>query len=107
MFVKGLYTMIHKKVRFQVRPEKVDFVRKSIQEFIKEVKANESGTLVYESFQIKNDLTFLHIMTFKDETAEKFHKTIPHPKKFIESLQPNCEVVHESPYLYLIGSNRR
>ena len=99
--------MIHKKVRFQVKPEKMEFVKKSIQEFIREVKAKEPGTLIYESFQIKNDLTFLHIMTFKDEAAEKFHKTTPHAKKFIESLNPNCKVVHESPYLYLVGSNRR
>lgn len=99
--------MIHKKVRFQVKPEKVEFVRKAIREFIIAVKANEPGALVYESFQIKDDLTFLHIMTFKDEAAEKFHKTTPHAKKFIENLHPNCEVVHESPYLHLIGSNRR
>ena len=76
-------------------------------EFIEAVKENEPGTLFYESYQGKGDLSFFHLMTFEDSVAEEMHRQTPHMATFVQKLYPNCEDEPGFVELELVGSNVR
>lgn len=89
--------MITKLAEFRVKKDKLAECKKAIGEFVEKVKENEEGTLVYESYQKPDRVSFVHFMTFKDEKAEEFHRQTPWVKKFVEALYPKCE---EKPEFY-------
>ncbi len=74
---------IHMMAIYQAKEDKVDDVRLAVTEFIDAVKENEPGTLFYESYQGKEDLSFFHIMTFEDALAEELHRQTPHMAIFV------------------------
>ena len=98
---------IHMMAIYQVKIDKVDEVRLAVAEFIEAVKENEAGTLFYESYQGKGDLSFFHLMTFEDSVAEELHRQTPHMTTFVQKLYPNCEDEPSFVELELVGSNVR
>ena len=66
--------MINKIAKFKVKKEHLDECLEAIREFVNAVKHHESDTLYYESFQEPDGVSFVHIMSFKDDI-----------------LYPNCE----------------
>ena len=49
---------IHMMAIYRIKPDKVDEVRLAVTEFVQAVKENEAGTLFYEAYQGKEDLSF-------------------------------------------------
>ena len=64
---------------------------KAIIAFVAKV-ADEPGTLRYESFREADGVTYVHVMAFADDAAEKAHRETEHMKKFVADLYPRCEV---------------
>lgn len=82
---------IHMMVKYNVKPEKLEEVKKVITEFVDEIKKNEQGTRVYEVWQQDDEPTnFIHLDEFVDETSVELHKNSAHTKKFVDVLYPNC-----------------
>jgi len=98
---------IHMMALYQVKPDKVDEVRLAVTRFIDAVKENEPGTLFYESYQGKGDLSFFHVMTFENNVAEELHRKTPHMGDFIQKLYPSCVEEPGFVELELVGSNVR
>ena len=98
---------IHMMAIFQVKENKVDDVRLAVTGFIDAVKENEPGTLFYESYQGKGDLSFFHIMTFENNVAEELHRQTPHMATFVKKLYPNCVEEPGFVELELVESNVR
>ena len=98
---------IHMMALYQVKENKVDHVRLAVSEFIDEIKEKEPGTLFYESYKGKDDLSFFHLMTFEDSVAEEFHRQTPHMADFVRRLYPNCVEEPGFVELELVGSNVR
>jgi quinol monooxygenase YgiN len=98
---------IHMMAIFKVKVDKVDDVRLAVTEFVDAVKENEPGTLFYESYQGKGDLSFFHLMTFEDGVAEELHRQTSHMTTFVQKLYPNCEEEPGFVELELVGSNVR
>jgi quinol monooxygenase YgiN len=83
--------VIRKTATFQVRREGLAKSLAAITEFVAYVRANEPGTLRYESWQEKGDPTrFLHVFTFTDGAAERIHSNSKAVEHFIRVLYPEC-----------------
>jgi len=98
---------IHMMAIYQVKPGKADDVRLAVTEFIDAVKENEPGTLFYESYQGKDDLSFFHLMTFENSVAEELHRQTPHMADLVKKLYPKCEDEPGMVELDLVASNVR
>jgi quinol monooxygenase YgiN len=98
---------VHMMAIYQVKIDKVEDVRLAATEFVAAVKENEPGTLFYESYQGKEDLSFFHLMTFENKVAEELHRKTPHMKTFEQSLYPHCEAEPGVVELELVASNVR
>lgn len=98
--------MIHIMVQYKVKKDKLKEVEEAIKDFVKAVKENESGTLVYESFQLNDKVSFVHFIAFKDEKSKKIHETSSYVNKFVKILYPNCEEAPQFFDLKLVASNK-
>lgn len=84
--------MIERRANFRVRPDVVDDAVAAIEEFVAAIADNEPGTIIYHSYQDKDDPTrFLHLMRFEDERARQIHIDTKHVHRFVERLYPLCE----------------
>lgn len=90
--------MKHLMVRYRVRKEKLSEAEHTIRDFIGAVR-QEPGTYVYEAFREPDGVSFVHIMSFQDEQAERIHRGAKHTKAFTEQLYPLCE--HEPMFTEL------
>lgn len=83
--------MIHVFIHFQVKEESLDDAEVVIEQFIESIRENEPGTIMYRSFQ-QSDLPekFVHIMTFENAEAQKFHRNSTYCKAFVKALYPLC-----------------
>ncbi len=69
--------------QYQVNARAVDKVKKAIEEFVRYVKANEPGTMLYTAWQQKDDPTrFVHFFIFADEAAHTSHGGSEAVKRF-------------------------
>ena len=62
----------------------------AIKELVNQVKKHEKGTLIYDAYQ-EDNISFTHLMCFKDEKSEEIHRNSSYVKKFVSVLYPNCE----------------
>jgi len=82
---------IHMMVKYKVKPEKIEEVKKAITEFVEKIQKNEHDTRVYEIWQQEDEPTnFTHLDEFADEKSLESHKNASHTKKFVDMLYPNC-----------------
>ena len=84
--------MIHKIVKFKAKRENVEKVKNLIKKFLDNIMENEPGTLYYEALQEDDLVSFIHIITFKDDKARKFHESTPYIQHYVEELNPLLEV---------------
>jgi quinol monooxygenase YgiN len=82
--------MIWRTLTFRARPAEAAAVEKAIIAFVAKV-ADEPGTLRYESFRQADGVSYLHLMSFADDDAEREHHASEHMKRFLAELSPKCE----------------
>jgi len=92
----------HLMVKYKVREEHLEEVLQAIQEFVDAISRTELGVITYEAFQLKDKVSFMHIMAFKDEEAEASHRGAPHTKGFAGILYPLCDVQPEFTDLSIV-----
>ena len=98
---------IHMMALYRVKKDKLPEVKEAVSQFVAAVKENEPGTLFYEAYHGQGDLSFFHVMTFEDSTAEEGHRQTPHMEDFVRKLYPNCEEEPGFVELEIVGSNVR
>lgn len=66
-------------MRVRVKPERRDEFIELIRQLVRDIKANEPGTLVYELMQNESDpLEFVFAERFRDREAWKTHQNAPY-----------------------------
>jgi quinol monooxygenase YgiN len=75
--------------RYTVRPEAVKQVKKAISEFIAEVHHHEPRTF-YAVFRENGQHTFVHLMRFENEEAERRHSRSKYNDRFVKKLLSSC-----------------
>jgi quinol monooxygenase YgiN len=81
----AIYTI----AQYKVNALAVDKVKRAIEEFVRYVKANEPGTLLYTAWQQKDDPTrFVHFFIFADEAAHAIHGGSEAVKRFESVYSP-------------------
>ena len=73
---------------YSVKPESVEIVKSAVSEFVNSIKENEPETF-YESFNYEQN-SFVHLMKFKNEEAEEYHRNSGYTKKFVEIIYLEC-----------------
>jgi quinol monooxygenase YgiN len=101
---KKVSGMKHMMVRYTVRKEKVEAVRKAIGEFVDAVKMHEPYT-AYDAYQ-EGEATFVHMIAFRDEKSEKLHSDADYTNRFVDLLYPNCVSEPEFKELKMLRSSR-
>ena len=99
--------MEHLFVSFKVKENKVEEAKTAIRKFVDEITRKEPGTVLYNCFQEKHDITtFVHTMTFESERAEEHHRHTTYVKEFVDKLYPMCESEPVYSELNLVCSNK-
>lgn len=84
VFVRADYTIANS--------DDLELVKGIVREFMGQVGVNEPNTILYRSFQEKdNPKRFAHMVGFTDEKAEQIHKRSQYNKTFTTKLYPLCE----------------
>lgn len=80
---------IYQIAQYRVNSRAVDKVKRTIEEFVRYVKANEPGTRLYVAWQQKEDPTrFVHFFIFDNEAAHKAHGESAAVKRFESIYSP-------------------
>jgi quinol monooxygenase YgiN len=82
--------MINMIVKYEVKNKNIAKAKILISKFTSQVKKKESGTLNYSVFKEDDKNSFIHIISFKDEKAQKKHGESKWVREFIKSLYPLC-----------------
>ncbi|MGD1834760.1 MAG: putative quinol monooxygenase [Nitrososphaeraceae archaeon] len=100
---------IHVLIKFKIKQNKINEFKDHLFEFIDIIHQNEfNNTTVYESWQdSKDELSFIHLIEFKDKESEQKHKNAFYTQKFTKFLYSNYLQEPEFRYLDLIESVRR
>jgi len=98
--------MIYKIVHYKMKPDKGEVAVEALEKFVAGIAADEPETF-YEAYQAEDGVSFVNIMRFPDETAEKYHQSAPHTMKFVEVLYPNCEEMPVFTALNLVKSTEK
>ncbi len=99
--------MIHIKVQYRVKKDKVEQIEKAIIELVHSIREKERETLLYDAFQSAKDPTeFIHVMSFADNKARLFHESASHTQKFVDILYPCCIGKPEFTTCRLINSSQ-
>jgi quinol monooxygenase YgiN len=77
------------QAKYTVRPEKLAVVKKAISTFVAAVQLHEPKTL-YVVFRDGDTPTFVHLMSFQNEAAERRHAKAPYVDRFVKKLYPHC-----------------
>jgi len=98
--------MIYRMATYKIKGDKLAEVTSAIEEMTAAVALNEPETVFYSAYRIGQTLEFVHVMGFRSDEAEEFHRTSDHVKQFTESLYPNCEATPEFSELEPVGPTR-
>ena len=80
---------IYQIAEYRVNARAIEKVKRSIEEFVRYVKANEPGTRLYVAWQQKKDPTrFVHFFIFDSEAAHKAHGESAAVKRFESVYSP-------------------
>jgi quinol monooxygenase YgiN len=76
--------------QFQVQESFLERCEEAVRNFVRHVKQNEPGTILYISFQSKQDRTqFVHFMVFENAEALAKHGLSSESKRLIELIHPH------------------
>jgi quinol monooxygenase YgiN len=76
--------------RFTVKPEKIRETKRALAELVSGIRTHEPKTL-YVVFRAESQDTFLLLMSFESEAAERLHAQSRHVARFARKLLPLCE----------------
>jgi quinol monooxygenase YgiN len=80
---------IYQTGAYQVKASGVAKVRQAIEEFVRYVKTEEAGTVMYLAWQQKDDPTrFLHLFIFEDAAAQAHHGQSEAVRRFESAYRP-------------------
>ena len=83
--------MIHKLVKFKAKKENIEEVIRLIENFLDKILENEPDMVYYESIQEEDQISFIHVITFRNEEARKKNESTSYVKEFIGNLYPLLE----------------
>ena len=83
--------MQHELVKYRVKRENIEEVIGLIENFLDKILENEPDTLYYESIQEEDQVSFIHVITFRNEESQTFHESTVYLKEFVEHLYPLLE----------------
>lgn len=83
--------MLYELVKYKVKRENIEEVIRLIEIFLDKILENEPDTLYYESIQEEDQISFIHVITFRNEEAQSFHESTAYLKEFVEHLYPLLE----------------
>ena len=75
--------------RYTVKQEKLKVVKKAIAEVVAQIRQHEPRTL-YLVFREESTSTFVHLMSFENDAAERRHAQSRYIDHFVKKLYPNC-----------------
>jgi quinol monooxygenase YgiN len=79
------YTM----AKYTVKQEKLKEIKKAIADVVAEIRQHEPRTL-YLVFREESTTSFIHLMAFENEGAERRHAQSRYIDRFVKKLYPNC-----------------
>lgn len=82
--------MIRLSAQYRVKPETTKAIEHAIGELVEAIRREEPRTNC-QAFRFEDGVSFLHVMTFPDETARRNHEAAPYTLRFVEALYPYCE----------------
>lgn len=94
--------MISYKISYKVKKSEKNRIIGLIVEFIDGIRNNEHDTIIYHVYESNEPGEFMHIMTFKNELAERSHRDSSYYHKFMEELSSICESEPEYSSINLI-----
>lgn len=74
---------------YTVKPSQLKAVQKALSEFVAQVRKHEPRTL-YLVFSDDTKCTFVHVMSFENEEAERKHSQSRHVERFARVVSPHC-----------------
>ena len=83
--------MLHLIARFRSKEENIKSVKSLIKDFLEKIMENEPDTIYYESIQLDDNVSFIHIITFRNEEAKKLHETSLYVAEFTKKVYPLLE----------------
>lgn len=75
--------------KYTVKEEKLREVKHAISEVVAEIRVHEPRTL-FVVFREPGRPTFIHLMGFEDQAAERKHAHSRYIDHFVKALYPNC-----------------
>lgn len=97
--------MKHIMVRYTVKKEKLEIVKKALAAFVDAVRMNEPYTL-YDAYQ-DGEASFVHMIAFRDGSSEKVHGEADYTNRFVDLLYPECVSEPAFTELTLVRSSRQ
>jgi quinol monooxygenase YgiN len=98
--------MIHTMFQYTIRKDKVAEAKKALDDYVTAVYVNEPGVLNFDVYSTKDDLTYIHMVTCKDEEAREIFDNAPYRVKYLEAFFEYCETISQGKELNLIQSKR-
>lgn len=81
--------MVRLIAKYQIEEDALDEVNELIRKFVSAVEQEEPQT-EYKAYRLGDSYEFIHLMTFRDEAAQKQHQNAAYTKKFAEALYHHC-----------------
>jgi quinol monooxygenase YgiN len=80
---------IYQIAQYQVKSSAIEKVKRAIEEFVRYLQANESGTRMYQAGQQEDNPTrFAHLVIFADAAAQALHSKSDAVKRFQSVYSP-------------------
>jgi quinol monooxygenase YgiN len=92
--------------QYTVRKDKIAEAKKAIDDYVTAVYANESGVINFDVYSTKDDLTYIHLVTCKDEEAREIYDKAPYRVSYLEAFFEYCETISQGMELKLIETKR-
>lgn len=98
--------MIHTMFQYTIRKDRIAEAQKAIDDYVTAVYAKEPGVLNFDVYSTKDGLTYIHVVTCRDEEARDIFDNSPHRVKYLEAFFGYCETISQGMELKLIKTKR-
>ena len=98
--------MIHTMFQYTIRKDKIAEAKKAIDDYVTAVYTNEPGVINFDVYSTKDDLSYIHLVTCKDEEAREIFENSPYRATYLEAFFGYCETISQGMELKLIESKR-
>lgn len=98
--------MIHTMFQYTIRKDKIAEAKKAIDDYANSVYDNEPGILKFDVYCTKDDLSYTHLVTCKDDKARETFENAPYRVKYMEAFFEYCETISQGKELNMLKSKR-